>query len=141
MARSSFLLFKRSSVKVFSKKIYYLKIWLPKERCYTVPKSIAKLAEDLGIDTVAWRPSTKAGAKHIAEEWMKIRGSVSRRINPLLWEYCFEFWDWEKSEYVKGKLERGQQIGKQHCGDSSYRIKEQKKIRMKIILFFGGNRK
>ena len=82
MARSSFLIFKRPAVKVYSKKLYYLKIWLPKERGYTVPKSVSVLAEELGIDTIAWPPSTKAGAKHIAEEWMKIRGGVSRKNNP-----------------------------------------------------------
>jgi len=130
MARSSFLLFKRPVVKAFSKKLYYLKIWLPKEHCYTIPKSTSVLAEELGIDTELWPPSTKAGAKHIAEEWMKIRGNVNRRNNPLLWEYCFEFWDWENSEYVRGKLERGQQIGKHHCHDSQYRIKEHIKKRI-----------
>lgn len=130
MARSSFLLFKRPAVKAVSKKAYYLKIWLPKERSYSVPKSLAVLAEKLGIDSAAWPPSTKAGAKHIAEEWMKIRGGVSRANNPLLWEYCLEFWDWDKSEYVKGKLERGQQIGKQHCHDSYYRIEEHVKKRI-----------
>jgi hypothetical protein len=72
MARSSFLLFKRPA-KVPSRKIYYLKIWLPKERGYTVPKSVGVLADELGIDTGAWPPYTKAGAKHIADEWMKFR--------------------------------------------------------------------
>jgi integrase len=130
MARSSFLLFKRPAVRILSKKIYYLKIWLPKERRYTVPKSVAVLAEKLGIDPGAWPPSTKAGAKHIAEEWMKIRGGVSRANNPLLWEYCLEFWDWDKSEYVGGKLERGQRIGKHHCHDSYHRIEEHVKKRI-----------
>ncbi|MCL2810226.1 MAG: hypothetical protein FWD24_09240, partial [Treponema sp.] len=124
MARSSFLLFKRPAKKVYSKKLYYLKIWLPKERCYTVPKSVSVLADELGIDTTVWPPSTKAGAKYIADEWIKIRGGVSRKNNPLLWEYCLEFWDWNnKSDYVQGKLDRNQKIGIQHCRDSHYRIK------------------
>ena len=110
--------------------MYYLKIWLPKERCYTVPKSLSVLAEELGVDTSAWPPSTKAGAKHIAEEWMKIRGGVSRKNSPLLWEYCHEFWDWEKSEYINGKLERGQRIGKHHCHDSYQRIEDHVKKRI-----------
>jgi integrase len=130
MARSSFLLFKRPAVKSSTKKVYYLKIWLPKERCYTVPKSLATLAEKLGIDPQVWPPSTKAGAKHIAEEWLKIRGGVSRLNNPLLWEYCLEFWDWDKSEYVKGKLARGQRIGKHHCHDSYRRIDDYIKKRI-----------
>jgi len=110
--------------------MYYLKIWLPKECCYTIPKSLSVLAEQLGVDTSAWPPSTKAGARHIAEEWMKIRGGVSRKNSPLLWEYCLEFWDWEKSEYIKGKLERGQRIGKHHCHDSFQRIKDHVKKRI-----------
>ena len=130
MVRSSFQLFKRSAAKSISKKMYYLKIWLPKERCYTVPKSTSVIAEELGIDTNAWPPSTKSGAKHIAEEWMKIRMGVSRKNNPLLWEYCLDFWDWDKSEYINGKLERGQHIGKHHCHDSYHRIEEHIKKRI-----------
>jgi hypothetical protein len=110
--------------------MYYLKIWLPKERRYTVPKSLSVLAEQLGVDAEAWSPSTKAGARHIAEEWIKFRGGVSSRNSPLLWEYCLEFWDWEKSDYVKGKLERGQKIGVQHCHDSYHRIEEYVKKRI-----------
>ena len=71
MARSSFLLFKRPSAKSYTGKMYYLKIWLPKERRYTVPKSLSVLAEQLGVDAETWPPSTKAGARHIAEEWEK----------------------------------------------------------------------
>jgi len=130
MARCSFLLFKRHSAKSYTRKMYYLKIWLPKERRYTVPKSLSVLAEQLGVDAEAWPPSTKAGARHIAEEWIKVRGGVSSRNSPLLWEYCLEFWDWEKSDYVKGKLERGQKIGVQHCRDSYYRIEEHVKKRI-----------
>lgn len=129
MARSSFLLFKRPA-KVPSRKIYYLKIWLPKERCYTVPKSVGVIADELGIDTVTWPPSSKAGAKHIADEWMKFRGGVSRKNNPLLWEYCLEFWDWNKSTYITGKIERGQRIGQHHCHDSYRRIEEHIKKRI-----------
>jgi len=130
VARSSFLLFKRPSAGCASRKMYYLKIWLPKERLYTVPKSLAVLADCLGLDTAAWPPSTKAGARHIAEEWMKTRGGVSSRNSPLLWEYCLDFWDWEKSEYIKGKIERGQRIGKHHCHDSHQRIEEHVKKRI-----------
>jgi len=121
MARSVYLLFKRPSKKKF---LYYVKIWQPAEGRYTVAKSCAVIADTLGIDRKTWPPSSKAGARYIADAWLSAIGGVSRKNDPLLWEYCLSFWDWDKSEYIKGKLERGQQIGRVHCANSHYRIKE-----------------
>jgi len=121
VARSVYLLFKRTSNK---KTIYYVKIWLPAKERYTTAKSTAVIADSLGIDRKAWPPSSKAGARHIAEAWLAGGGGVSRKNDPLLWEYCLHFWDWDKSEYIKGKKERGQQIGRHHCASSYFRIKE-----------------
>jgi len=121
MARSPYLLFKR----VLSRKIiYYCKIWQPAQGKYTTAKSCAVLAEELGVDGKAWPPSAKAGARHIAEAWLAARGGVSRKNDPLLWEYCRDFWTWETSGYIRGKLERGQQIGRSHANNSKYRITE-----------------
>jgi hypothetical protein len=126
MARSSYLLFKRKTQK---KTLYYVKVWLPAEGKYTTAKSCGIIADLLGIDRKEWPPTAKAGAKHIAEAWLVVRGGVSRKCDPFLWEHCLDFWDWDKSAYVKGKLERGQQIGRHHCASSYYRIKEYVKPR------------
>jgi integrase len=126
MARSSYLLFKRKTQK---KTLYYVKVWLPAEGKYTVAKSCGIIADLLGIDRKEWSPSAKAGAKHIAEAWLTARGGVSRKNDPLLHDYCLNFWDWDKSVYVRGKLERGQQIGRHHCESSYYRIREYVKPR------------
>ena len=67
MARSSFLLFKRPSVKNYSKKIYYLKIWLPKERCYTVPKSIERVLKRASINEY-FTPQTVKGILHSVQQ-------------------------------------------------------------------------
>jgi integrase len=121
VARSSFLLFKRETQK---KTLYYVKVWLPAEGKYATAKSCSVIADLLGIDRKEWPPTARAGARHIAEAWIAARGGVGRKNDPLLWEYCANFWDWETSEYIKGKLERGQSIGRSHCANSAYRIKE-----------------
>jgi integrase len=100
------------------KTVYYIRIWLPVERRYATARSAAVLADKLGIDPKEWPPSSKAGARHIGEAWLAAGGGVSRMNDPLLGEYLLDFWTWEKSDYIKGKLERGQAIGKQHCGNS-----------------------
>ena len=119
--RSPYLLFKREAKK---KTIYYCKIWLPADRAYTTAKSCATIAEKLGIDIKQYPPSARAGARHIAEAWIAARGGVSRKNDPLLWEFCLKFWDWETSDYIRGKLTRGQQIGRHHCASSYYRVKK-----------------
>jgi len=119
MARSPYLLFKRETQK---KTLYYVKIWLPAEGKYTTAKSCAVLAEELGIDRGEWPPTAKAGARYIADRWLAVRGSMSRKNNPLLGEYCRDFWTWETSQYIKSKIERGQSIGRSHCNNSKYRI-------------------
>jgi integrase len=114
MARTPISLSRK--VSPFTRKLtYYIRIWLPAEHRYTVARSAASLADKLGIDPKAWPPSSKAGARHIGEAWLAAGGGVSRMNDPLLSEYLLDFWDWEKSDYIKGKLERGQAIGKQHC--------------------------
>lgn len=35
--------------------------------------------------------------------------------DPLFADYCASIWDWETSAYIKGKLVRGQRIGKEHA--------------------------
>jgi hypothetical protein len=104
--------------------MYYIRIWRPDERTYTVMKSAAVIAETLGIDIAAWPPSTKTGARYIASEWLKAGGKVNRKNDPLLVDYCLEFWDWEKSDYIQGKLARGRHLGRHWCHDSQVRIKK-----------------
>jgi hypothetical protein len=38
-----------------------------------------------------------------------------KKQSPKFVEYCLNFWDWEKSEYIKDKLDCGGQIGKSWC--------------------------
>jgi integrase len=131
MAWSKFLLFKRFTRK--KSVVYYCKSWQPVTNRYDTPKSTAVIAGIMGIDTKVFPPSSKAGARHIAEAWYSSRGNVSRKNDPLLSEYCLGFWDWNTSEYVKGKLERGQQISQNHCASAYYRVREYIQPRTKEI--------
>jgi integrase len=38
-------------------------------------------------------------------------------------EYCAQFWDWENSPYIKGKLARGQRIGREYVYHNASYIK------------------
>jgi integrase len=83
----------------------------------------------LGIDIKQYPPSSKAGARFISEQLINKSGGISRRNDPLLWEYCAGFWNWDTSEYIRGKIERGQRIGRSHVQNSFYRIIEYVKPR------------
>lgn len=114
MPRSPVSLYRRPTSKK-GRFIYYIRVWLEKEHRYTVARSAAVIAEELDIDIKRWPPTTKAGALYIAEKLRESGATYSRKGDVLLAEYCAEFWDWEKSEYIKGKLDRGQKIGKTYC--------------------------
>jgi len=98
--------------------VYYIRKWIPSEKRYSVPKSASVLADELGIDIHEWPPSTKAGVKHIAALWLASNGSGNSQNNKFVWEYCLNFWDWEKSEYIQGKIAREQHIGRSYCRTS-----------------------
>jgi hypothetical protein len=88
--------------KVSKKRImYYIRIWHPDKREYTIMKSAGVIAETLGIDTADWPPSTKAGARYIASEWMKAGGKVKRKDEPAIQSIkisCYnEAWEGECS--------------------------------------------
>jgi integrase len=118
--RSPYILYRRKTTK--NKIMYYVRFYLGGGK-YATAKSCGRLADELNINREQYPPSSKAGAKHIIGIWQACRGEAGEKQNPLLWEYCASFWDWEnKSDYVRGKLERGQRIGKSHCSNSRYRI-------------------
>ncbi|AEF82982.1 hypothetical protein [Leadbettera azotonutricia] len=124
MARSSLSLWKRPTT-VPRSFVYYVRIWLPSEKRYSTPKSAAVLAENLGLDMSQLPPSTKTGARKIGEIWL-LKGGLktlkNNPDNPLLADFCLDFWTWDKSEYVEGKIDREQRISKRWCKDSHNRI-------------------
>lgn len=131
MARSPFSLLKRhySSSRGY---VYYLRRWLPSEKRYGVAKSASVIAEELGVDTEEWPPSSKAGAKHIAELWLSSTGNGSSP-NKYVWEYCLEFWDWDNSNYIQGKIAREQRIGRSYCNTSFKWIETYIKTRIPFL--------
>ncbi len=116
MPRSPVSLYKRPAGKK-SRSIYYIRLWIEKEHRYAVARSASIVAEELGIDPKLWPPTTKAGALHIAEKLREAGPLFSKKDDLLLADYCAEFWDWEKSDYIRGKLDRGQKIGRTYCGN------------------------
>ncbi|GHV07183.1 hypothetical protein FACS189485_17070 [Spirochaetia bacterium] len=123
----------RTPVSLSRKITYYVQIWLPVEHRYSTARSAAVLADKLGIDPKQWSPSSKAGARYIGDAWLAAGGGVSRMNDPLLGEYLLDFWDWENSDYIKGKMKRGQTIGVQHCRDSRNRIESHVMSRIRGI--------
>ncbi|HUX13288.1 MAG TPA: hypothetical protein VMW87_09675 [Spirochaetia bacterium] len=64
--------------------------------------------------------TSKSAAANWADEQIK-SGSVllPGKRNMPFGEFVGDFWDFEKSEYIRGKLARGQQIGRSHAKTSA----------------------
>jgi integrase len=59
--------------------------------------------------------SSKSNAQNWADEQIKSgKVIVSDKKNIFFESFAKEFWDWDTSPYVKGKLARGMQIGRSH---------------------------
>jgi len=69
--------------------------------------------------------SSKSEAQNWADEQIK-SGKVitSDKKGILLETYARDFWDWDKSPYIKGKLARGQRIGQTHAKKCAGYIKQ-----------------
>ena len=69
--------------------------------------------------------SSKSEAQNWADEQLRTGKVVATDKKGMLLEtYAREFWDWEKSPYVKGKLARGQRIGHTHVKKSAGYIEQ-----------------
>lgn len=117
MARRTVAIYRRPTQKKGQFR-YYIKIWDEAQEKYIIDRSSQALASELGLDEKKFPTTSKAGALLIAQEYLRRGGLSSRRSDILLADYCTNFWDWEKSEYIQGKLARGLRIGKEyvnHC--------------------------
>lgn len=130
MARNPVSFLKRPTTRK-GKYMYYLRFWNYEERRYSSSQSASVLADRLQLDTRKWPPGTKAGASYIAIEALKRGLTSTRRTNPDLAEYCRSFWDWDKSEYIQGKLARGQSIGKPYCDQLLFFI--EKRVSSRVV--------
>jgi hypothetical protein len=106
---------------------YYVQLWDEATGRYGTARSAASLSLELDLDPKAFPPTSRTGALLIGEEFRK-RGGQSlgpsgRKASPLLVDYLAEFWNWETSPYVQGKLARGQRIGRQYVSDHAARVK------------------
>ncbi len=72
------------------------------------------------LTAVSSGKSSKSEAQNWADEQIR-SGKViaSDKKGMLLETYSRDFWDWDRSAYVKGKLARGQRIGRTHVEKSA----------------------
>jgi integrase len=122
MARRPVSVFRRPTTKKGQYR-YYVKLWNEASRHYTTARSASSLVAELGLDLKAFPPTSRTGAILIGEELRKRGGIVDRKGSPLLVEYLADFWNWDTSAYVQGKLARGQRIGRQYVIDNAARVK------------------
>jgi integrase len=122
MARKPVSVFKRPTTKKGQFR-YYIKLWDENTGMYSTPRSAASIALKLGLNEKKYPPTSRTGALLIAQELLKRGGALTRENDPLLADYCEEFWDWERSAYIQGRLARGLSIGREHVRNSSSFIK------------------
>lgn len=104
-----------------TRPIYYVQFWDSDTGRYRPGKSTSVLVEALGLDPSHYSPRTKAGARMIAECWLKAQASpgAARDATLRLGPYLESFWTWETSEYIAGKLSRRPgSIGRAHVANS-----------------------
>jgi len=122
MARKPVSVFKRPTTKKGQFR-YYIKLWDENTGAYSTPRSAASVALKLGLNAKKYPPTSRTGALLIAQELLKRSGALSRENDPLIANYCTEFWDWERSAYIQGRLARGLSIGREHVRNSSSFVK------------------
>jgi integrase len=76
--------------------------------------SAEALATELELNPIEFPSGTRTGAYLIGEELRKRGGSRPQVAPLLLADYCSTFWTWDTSDYIRGKLARGQRIGKEY---------------------------
>lgn len=113
MARSPVLVFKRPTTKK-NKFRWYIQVWEPERGAYSTARSAEQLVLEYDLDRGEFPPTSRAGALLIGET-VRARGGISRQKNmPGYADFCERFWDWDSSDYVQGKLARGQRIGREY---------------------------
>lgn len=117
--RYPFSLSRRDS-KVSPRPILCIQRWDPQKRSYQTAKSAAVLREKLGLDPAVYSPFQKGGGGLIAEAWLKAEPlGQEPKTYQTLEEYLLQFWDWQKSDYIAGKLARKPgSIGKAHVANN-----------------------
>jgi hypothetical protein len=118
MARKPVSVFRRPMTKKGQYR-YYIQFWQADNIRYSVARSAASIASDLGLDPKEFPPTSRTGATLIGQEYLRRSGSIMRKSNPLFADFCAETWDWETSPYVRGKLERGQRIGREYVSHNA----------------------
>lgn len=102
---------------------YIIRIWDETTGKYTTARTAASIAKELRLEGREYSPTSKAGALLIAQEFLKHGGAFSKKNDPLLADYCAEFWDWERSDYIQGRLARGLRIGREYCKNNEGFVK------------------
>jgi len=104
--RSPYSLLKRKSIHT-GKVCYSVRFWIPEKQCYAPALSLRSMIEVLKLSLDDYPITQKPAACTVAAEWIK-RGMVSqgRVSEPTVQQYLLQFWDWESSEYIQGKLAR-----------------------------------
>jgi integrase len=122
MARNPVSVFKRPTQKKGQYR-YYVKVWDEERGKYGVPQSAQSLVFSLGLDERHYPPTSRTGALLIGQELARRGGKITRHDDPLLADYCAEFWDWDTSTYIQGRIARGLRIGREYVGHCAAYVK------------------
>jgi integrase len=98
---------------------YYVQIWDLDTGGYSIAKSAASIAVELGLDEKAFPPTSRTGATLIGQELLNRGNPQFRKDEPLFADFCDEIWAWDTSSYIQGKLARGQRIGREYVGHNA----------------------
>lgn len=107
----------RRRVSASRKASFYVQFWDPEKGSYRSGLSVRRLAISMNLDPDEWNIATRSGACEVASEAIK-RGLVATRGlgDRKAGEYLTEFWDWDSSPYIKGRLARkNDALGRSYC--------------------------
>lgn len=122
MARKPVSVLRRPTTKKGQYK-YYIKVWDENLGKYATPRSAQSIVVELGLDEKQFPYTSKTGALLIGQELLKKGGKLTKKHDPLLADYCADFWNWETSTYIQGRLVRGLRIGREHAGHCASYVK------------------
>ncbi len=106
-----------------SRSVYYDQFRNIETGLYCSGRSIGRLVDLLGLDPREYPATSKASARQVAELWLSEGRSTVAQREATLGDYCLAFWDWEKSDYVKGRHLRDKSIGKEYVATSQSYIR------------------
>ncbi|MCD1655494.1 tyrosine-type recombinase/integrase [Treponema zuelzerae] len=116
MWHTPFSLYRRR-VSYSRKRSFYVQFWDPEKGSYRTGVSIRQIAVRMNLDPDEWDIASPAGARAVATEAIK-RGLVATRGlgDRKAGDYLAEFWDWDTSPYIKGRLARkSDALGRTYC--------------------------